>query len=78
MNMEKGDLQENKEVDNVHQDDQARTSDARLENGSKIASHSLANSDINDEVNLEELYVSQSNRYEETSTSDSEAVSKDE
>lgn len=62
----------------VHQDDQARTSDARPENGPKIASHSLANSDINDEVNLEELYVSQSNRYEETSTSDSEAISKDE
>lgn len=77
MNMGKGDLQENKEVDNVRQDDQTQISDARPENGPEIASHSLANSDINDEVNLEELYVSQSNRYEETPSSNSEAVSKD-
>lgn len=55
----------------MYQDDHKQTSSPEPDN-------SLADSDINDEVNIEELYVSRSSGYEETSSSNPESVSEDE
>lgn len=57
MHISQGDLQLN-EVDNVYQDNHTRISGPRPNNGPKIVSQSPANSDINEKVDIEELYVS--------------------
>lgn len=77
MHMSEGDLQANKEVDNVYQNDHIWTSGPQLDNGPKRASHSLTVLNINDEVDKEKLYIFRSSRNEETSSLDSESESED-
>lgn len=61
--------QTNEELDILYQVDHTRTSDPQLNNDPIIVPHSLTNSDINDKVDIKELYLSRSSRYEETSSS---------
>lgn len=77
MHMSEGDLQANKEVDNVYQNDHIWTSGPQLDNGPERASHSLTDLNINDEVDKEKLYIFRSSRNEETSSLDPESESED-
>lgn len=55
--VDRGDLQANEKVDNVHQNDYTR-SDPQPNNGLETISHSFVDLNINDKVDINELYVS--------------------
>lgn len=69
-----GDLQPNEEVDNMYQDDYQRISGPQPDNGLETIFYLLADSNINDEVHIEVLYISRSSWYEDTSSADSDSL----
>lgn len=75
--VDRGDLQANEKVDNVHQNDYTRN-DPQLNNGLETISHSFVDLNINDKVDINELYVSWSSRDQKTSSSDLESETEDE